>query len=65
MEVKVNGKPECISVDNLAIYLQEKGLDLKTVVVEHNGQVVKAERWANTLLREGDQLELLSFVGGG
>ncbi len=65
MNIKVNGKSECIAVENLAAYLQDKGLDPKTLVVEHNGQVVKADRWPDTPLREGDQLELLSFVGGG
>jgi sulfur carrier protein len=65
MYINVNGKPEYTSVENLAAYLQKKGLALETVVVEHNGQVIKADRWADTLLREGDRLELLSFVGGG
>jgi sulfur carrier protein len=65
MYINVNGKPEDTSVENLAAYLQSKGLALETVVVEHNGQVIKADRWADTLLREGDRLELLSFVGGG
>ncbi|MEJ2156628.1 MAG: sulfur carrier protein ThiS [Desulfobacteraceae bacterium] len=65
MNIKVNGKPESISAGNLAAYLQDKGLDPKTLVVEYNGQVIKADLWADTLLSEGDQLELLSFVGGG
>jgi sulfur carrier protein len=65
MNIKVNGKPESISMENLAVYLQDKGLDPKALVVEHNGRVIKADRWAETFLREGDRLELLSFVGGG
>jgi sulfur carrier protein len=65
MNIKVNGKPENTSVENLAAYLRDRGLALETLVVEHNGQVIRADRWADTLLREGDRLELLSFVGGG
>lgn len=65
MNIKVNGKPESISVENLARYLQDRGLDPKALVVEHNGRVIQADRWAQTVLQEGDQLELLSFVGGG
>ena len=65
MNITVNGKPETISTGSIAAYVEEKGLAPKTLVVEHNGQVVMADRWAETLLNEGDRLELLSFVGGG
>ena len=65
MNVTVNGKPETISAGNIAAYVEEKGLAPKTLVVEHNGQVVMSDRWPETLLSEGDRLELLSFVGGG
>jgi thiamine biosynthesis protein ThiS len=65
MHIKVNGKPENTSVENLAAYLRDRGLAPETLVVEHNGQVIRADRWAETPLREGDRLELLSFVGGG
>jgi sulfur carrier protein len=65
MIIKVNGKPENTSVENLAAYLRERGLAPETLVVEHNGQVIRADRWSETPLREGDRLELLSFVGGG
>ena len=65
MNITVNGKPETVSVDTIAAYVQDKGLEPKTLVVEHNGQIIMADRWQVTLLSEGDQLELLSFVGGG
>ena len=65
MYIKVNGKPENTSVENLAVFLRDRGLDPKSLVVEYNGEVLRADRWADTLLREGDRLELLSFVGGG
>ena len=65
MNITVNGKPETISADSIAAYVEEKGLAPKTLVVEHNGQVIMADRWTETLLSEGDRLELLSFVGGG
>ncbi len=65
MNITVNGRPETISADNIAAYVEEKGLAPKTLVVEHNGKVIMADRWAQTPLSDGDQMELLSFVGGG
>jgi len=64
MNITVNGKRETISAKSIAAYVEEKGLAPKTLVVEHNGQVIMADQWADTPLNEGDQLELLSFVGG-
>jgi len=65
MEINVNGKNESVSADTIAAYIRDKGMNPKALVVEHNGHVVVSDRWDQTLLSEGDRLELLSFVGGG
>ncbi len=65
MNITVNGKNESISSGSITAYIREKGINPKALVVELNGQVVVADRWDQTLFSEGDQLELLSFVGGG
>ncbi len=65
MNIIINGKKEDISAQSIAAYVSNSPLDPKTLVVEHNGQVIVSDQWGDTLLREGDQLELLSFVGGG
>ncbi len=65
MNITVNGKSECVSTDTIATYIRDKGMNPKSLVVEHNSQVVGSDRWDQTPLRAGDQLELLSFVGGG
>lgn len=42
-------------------------LSMKTdrVAVELNREIVPRERWSETALAEGDQLEIVHFVGGG
>ena len=35
------------------------------VVTEVNGSIVKCAEWPKTSLKEGDRVELVSFVGGG
>lgn len=65
MNIRINGKTERVSAGNIAAYVHDKGLEPKSLVVEHNGRVVISDQWADTALNDGDQLELLSFVGGG
>lgn len=65
INIIVNGKNEKISTESIAAYVSDKGLEPKTLVVEHNGRVIVSSRWETTPLRDGDQLELLNFVGGG
>ena len=37
----------------------------KHVITEVNGTIVPCDKWTNTALKEGDTVELVSFVGGG
>lgn len=65
IEIRVNGTderlPECTIEDLVA----SKQLTTASLVVEHNGRIVKQAEWSNVMLRQGDILELLNFVGGG
>ena len=66
MNITVNGKKEKIEKDiSLLRFLQQKGIDPDTVVVEYNYEVVKKEEWDGIILKENDNLEVLRFVGGG
>ncbi|HZL27058.1 MAG TPA: sulfur carrier protein ThiS [Acidobacteriaceae bacterium] len=42
-------------------------LELKSdrVAVELNGEIVRRSAWAETMVRGGDRLEIVHFVGGG
>jgi thiamine biosynthesis protein ThiS len=40
-------------------------LDARRVAVEHNLLVVKRTAFADTTIREGDEVEIVNFVGGG
>jgi sulfur carrier protein len=35
------------------------------VAVEHNGDIVKRDRFGEVLLADGDRLEIIHMVGGG
>ena len=67
MKLKVNGKEETVEADTarLTDYLASKGIRPETVAVEVNLTVIEKSRYADTLLREGDEIEIVRFVGGG
>lgn len=45
--------------------LSHLGLDPRMVVVELNREIVRRPRLGEVRLHEGDQVELVHFVGGG
>jgi sulfur carrier protein len=42
-----------------------KGLIPERVVIEVNLEIIPRERWPSISVREDDQIEIVSFVGGG
>ena len=40
-------------------------IDPRRVAVEHNLTVLKRDRFATTMVQEGDEVEIVNFVGGG
>ena len=45
--------------------LSQLEIDPRRVAVEHNIVVVKRTAFDDTVIREGDQVEIVNFVGGG
>ena len=63
--VKVNGKELDIAGRTLAEYLAATSYDMKRIAVERNGDIVPKAQYSETVLRDGDSIEVVSFVGGG
>lgn len=61
----VNGKIVGQEERNLKQLLQTLGYDLARIAVERNGQIVPRAEYAETVLDVEDELEVVSFVGGG
>jgi thiamine biosynthesis protein ThiS len=45
--------------------LGQLDIDARRVAVEHNITVLKRAAFDETVVREGDQVEIVNFVGGG
>jgi thiamine biosynthesis protein ThiS len=64
--VRINGDERAVPAGlSAAALLEHLGLSPRMVVVEHNGTILRRDALAEAPVREGDQLELVHFVGGG
>ena len=63
--VKVNGTELDIAGKTVAEYLSTTNYDPKRIAVERNGNIVFKSQYTETVLMDGDSLEVVSFVGGG
>ena len=50
---------------SLAEVVQQLGMKPDRVAVELNREIVPRDRWSKTRLQDGDQKEIVHFVGGG
>ena len=66
MTIILNGEPVELSGPlTVTDLLSQLDIDARRVAVEHNVVVLKRAAFDETLVREGDQVEIVNFVGGG
>ncbi|MBQ8850920.1 MAG: sulfur carrier protein ThiS [Oscillibacter sp.] len=63
--VTVNGETLELAGKTVMEHLRSAGYDPKRVAVERNGDILPRALYAETVLRDGDALEVVGFVGGG
>jgi sulfur carrier protein len=66
IQLSVNGQNTQVASNfNVAHLLESMALAGKRVAVEKNGEIVPRSRYSETVLAEGDRLEIVVAVGGG
>jgi sulfur carrier protein len=66
MKLWVNGKPvELPEGSTVAALLEHLSVEAAKVAVERNQDVVPRGSWREAALSDGDQIEIVTFVGGG
>ena len=66
LTVTLNGESRTLdNVANVSGLLTLLGLDTRKVAVERNMEIVPRSAYAETLLADGDELEIVHFIGGG
>jgi len=66
MKITLNGQvKEFPNIPNLESIVDQFCKDKNPVIAELNGSIIKNPLWQETIVKEGDTIELVSFVGGG
>jgi sulfur carrier protein len=67
ISITVNGAPyRCRTLDpRVSELLLDLSLQGKRVAIERNGEIVPRSKHAETVLRDGDKIEVVAAVGGG
>lgn len=70
MKIRANGDVQEITPamtirQYLDGYLLQRGLDITLVSVELNFRIPPREQWDTIRLEDGDNLEIIRFIGGG
>jgi thiamine biosynthesis protein ThiS len=66
MQIKLNGDPHDLPKPVTVLQLLERlEIDPRIVAVEVNRVVVKRDRYSGTMIPDGAEVEIVTFVGGG
>ncbi|MEO6927999.1 MAG: sulfur carrier protein ThiS [Casimicrobiaceae bacterium] len=66
MQVHINGEVRSFPAGTtLASVVEVLGIAGKRIAVERNGEIVPKSRHAQTIIVDGDHLEIVGAVGGG
>ena len=65
MRVTINGKTEEVSGSTVLDLLKAKDVSPQMVAVELNSKMLDRDKLGSTVVKDGDAIELLFYMGGG
>ena len=64
--ITVNGKQiQLTSEMSVADYLEQNNYQINRIAVEMNEEILPKYSYSETMLKDGDRLEVVTLVGGG
>lgn len=63
--VRINGEESAADGMTAAEYLQTQQLSRDRVAVMINGEILPKSEYDTAVLKDGDELDVIGFVGGG
>ena len=64
--ITVNGKQIQLTPEmSVADYLEQNNYQINRIAVEMNEEILPKYSYSETMLKDGDRLEVVTFVGGG
>jgi sulfur carrier protein len=67
IQLVINGHPRQFETSSMTVseLVEQLGLTGKRLAIERNGEIVTRSTFAQTVLNDGDKLEIVGAVGGG
>ncbi len=65
MRVTINGKTEEVSGSSVLAILKAKDVSPQMVTVELNSKMLERDELGSAVVKDGDAIELLFYMGGG
>jgi len=66
IKITVNGKQIAVNLKfSLKNLIDKLKLPIKKVAIELNREIVNKKRISNIILKSGDKIEIVNFIGGG
>ena len=66
IKITVNGKQMTINLNySLKNLIDKLKLPIKKVAIELNREIVNKKRISKIILKSGDKIEIVNFIGGG
>ena len=66
IKIIVNGKQMTVNLKySLKNLIDKLNLSIKKVAIELNRQIVNKKRISKIILKPGDKIEIVNFIGGG
>ncbi len=61
----INGSKINLDEIKLTDYLNDNRFDTSKIAIEINGSILPKSEYSGAVLKDGDKVEIVSFVGGG
>lgn len=66
MQITINGEAQNLpTISTIAQLMAQLGVDVRQAGVEKNRRIIPKSRYAEEPLADGDEIEIISFIGGG
>lgn len=66
MQIKVNGKiHELAEKQSVFSLVSQLEIEAGQIAIERNREIVPRSRWGEEQINDGDEIEIVRFIGGG
>jgi thiamine biosynthesis protein ThiS len=66
MQIKVNGEFRVFEAPlNVLTLTEQLAVNPAQVAIERNREIITRSRYSDTTLADGDEIEIVRFIGGG